>query len=113
MGDRKIIQCIGCLYSFVRAIESERDNRRFPNGFTKSKRDQVNISAKPKIRKYNVMVWASAFIFLIGLYIGKGSDCIGVFLAEVLSKSFRIFIAIWYLGRENLSVDVKRLARNF
>jgi hypothetical protein len=66
-----------------------------------------------EIHKYNIMVWASAFIFLIGLWAGKDLDCVGVFLAEIGSKLCRIFIAVWYLGRDSLRIDVKRVLWEF
>lgn len=62
-----------------------------------------------EIQKYNLMVWFSALIFLAGLWAGQDLDCAGVFLAEIASKLCRICIAVWYLGRDSLKIDVKKI----
>lgn len=69
-------------------------------------------SLKPQdMRVYNLMICTNWLLF-VGMLLYFGTmDCIGIFLAEVLSKILRITFSVCYLGRESLQINVLKFVK--
>lgn len=48
------------------------------------------------IRYYNYTVWLNKLVFILGLFFFSDKDCMGVFLAEIVSKTLRIIVSFSY-----------------